>query len=229
MNRPSQAISILEQARDILMARLVERVIENREEILEDARGESYLGEIEALHEQIGARLAHLTQILASLPPHSCEVASPGFGDEDGWSPAQSPAVEVDLAFASGSPGAASEFVGLSWQAASGRLHEPNVSRSALLSLQAVSARVQTGELETAGRILAALFELSPDRSGRCVEFFAGKAAADAACVSRMASLRHLLETADSQSVTEILQDCFGFSESETRKALELLSGRRSG
>jgi hypothetical protein len=68
MSQPQQAHRILSQAREILMQRLAERVLENQEEILDDARGNSYLGEIEALYEQMGMKLSHLNQILSALP-----------------------------------------------------------------------------------------------------------------------------------------------------------------
>ncbi len=68
MSQPQHAHRILSQAREILMQRLAERVIDNQEEILDDARGNSYLGEIEALYEQMGMKLSHLNQILSALP-----------------------------------------------------------------------------------------------------------------------------------------------------------------
>ena len=68
MNDRSRALQILKQAREILLQRLTEHVLENEEEILSDARGESYMGEIDSLYEQIGTPLVHLNQILSNLP-----------------------------------------------------------------------------------------------------------------------------------------------------------------
>jgi hypothetical protein len=59
MNDRARALAILKQAREILMQRLTEQVLENEEEILNDARGESYMGEIDALYDQVGTPLVH--------------------------------------------------------------------------------------------------------------------------------------------------------------------------
>ena len=247
MDRQSLAISILEEARDILSRRLIERVIDSREEILDDARGESYLGEIESLHEQIGARLAHVTQILTNLPPYSYDVAAPIYADDD-WAPA-SPA-QVDMAFAASSP-AASEFVAAHWSPPSTSSPSASASSSsasrggdaaaralaasstpsgsttaASIALMTVSARVQTGEMEAAGRLLATLFDLTPERSQRCAEHFAFGAAVNADFLAQVASLRQLLEAGQWNDVAKVLKTCFGLSHHESQRAVELLSGR---
>src|SRR5580704_11167938 len=69
MNPRSEAINILQQARDLLADRLTERVREAREEIMDDAEGLCYLSEIEQIYEQMGGRLAHINAMLANLPP----------------------------------------------------------------------------------------------------------------------------------------------------------------
>lgn len=82
MSNAPQAHKILSQAREILLERLAERIVENREEILDDARGNSYLGEIEALYEQMGMKLSHLNQILGVLPNEVEAPQSPPSADE---------------------------------------------------------------------------------------------------------------------------------------------------
>ncbi len=87
MNPRSEAIQILQQARDLLTERLTQRVCDSREQILEDAEGGSYLSEIEAIYEQMGGRLAHLNAMLSNLPaaeePASAETlqSAPVFTD----------------------------------------------------------------------------------------------------------------------------------------------------
>ncbi len=68
MDDRALAISILKRARDILAARLAERVIQSGEEIIEDALGNSYSSEIETIHDEVGLRLTHVNAMLASLP-----------------------------------------------------------------------------------------------------------------------------------------------------------------
>lgn len=67
MNDRTRSIEILKQAREILLSRLAERVLDGREDILDDAAGFSYCGAIESLHDQLGQRLGNLTALLAHL------------------------------------------------------------------------------------------------------------------------------------------------------------------
>jgi hypothetical protein len=69
MNRRVDAIDVLQQARDLLADRLTDRILESREEILDDAEGTTYLSEIENVYEQLGGRLAHINTMLSHLPP----------------------------------------------------------------------------------------------------------------------------------------------------------------
>jgi hypothetical protein len=62
------AVQTLVQARDILGERLIERLIDSREQVLEDAIGGVFEGEIDSIHEQIGSRLSQVNQMLANLP-----------------------------------------------------------------------------------------------------------------------------------------------------------------
>ena len=68
MNQRNQAIETLKAARDLLAEQLTERILECREEILDDASGDSFLGEIEQIYEKFGNRLGHLNSLISSLP-----------------------------------------------------------------------------------------------------------------------------------------------------------------
>src|SRR4029078_4264759 len=81
MDDRALAISILERAREILAARLTERIIEASDEIIDDALGNSYSSEIESLHEQVGLILNHVTSMLTSLPPTTTQDHSGTAGD----------------------------------------------------------------------------------------------------------------------------------------------------
>lgn len=67
MNDRTRAMEVLRQARETLLSRLAERVLDNREDILDDAGGYSYCGAIESMHDQLGQRLANVTALLAHL------------------------------------------------------------------------------------------------------------------------------------------------------------------
>jgi len=68
MNEQPSARKVLLAARSELARRLSELVLAAEEEVLADARGESYMNEIETLYEQVGIKLAHVNQMLAGLP-----------------------------------------------------------------------------------------------------------------------------------------------------------------
>src|SRR5687768_15677644 len=68
MNDRSRAIEVLKRARDSLAERLTERILESRDEILADAMGLAYQSEIDAVYEQVGSRLNHVSAMLGSLP-----------------------------------------------------------------------------------------------------------------------------------------------------------------
>jgi hypothetical protein len=68
MTHRTEAILILGEARDALLERLAERVVECREGILEDAQGESFMSEIEAVYDEIGGRLVKVSEMLGSIP-----------------------------------------------------------------------------------------------------------------------------------------------------------------
>ena len=69
MQDRARAIALLQQARDLLAERLTERILECRDQILEDALGLAYSSEIDAIQEQIGQRLNHVNLLLNNLPP----------------------------------------------------------------------------------------------------------------------------------------------------------------
>lgn len=78
MNEQPSARKVLLAARSELARRLSELVLAAEEEVLADARGESYMNEIETLYEQVGIKLAHVNQMLAGLPADlEVEIASP--------------------------------------------------------------------------------------------------------------------------------------------------------
>ena len=64
----SQAQSILVQARQILVERLNDLVLQNGEAFIEDAHGNSYMDEIGTVYEQVMGRLSQVNAMIANLP-----------------------------------------------------------------------------------------------------------------------------------------------------------------
>ena len=80
MNDRFRAMALLQEAREILSERLTKRVLELGGDLLDDARGESFAGEIDGLYEQIGLRLSQVNSLLAGLPPTELLAAPTGHG-----------------------------------------------------------------------------------------------------------------------------------------------------
>src|SRR5688572_29461970 len=68
MSERTRALEVLQQARETLSARLTELVLEQADDILADARGDSYMNEIDSLYDQVGIKLAHISQMISNLP-----------------------------------------------------------------------------------------------------------------------------------------------------------------
>ncbi len=102
MNDRMRAIAILREAKQILAERLTERVLEAAEEILSDARGESYMNDIESVHEQVGMKLAHVNQMLSNLPTEdesSQATAAAQYDDGDAFTATTGDAANVQPLF----------------------------------------------------------------------------------------------------------------------------------
>lgn len=209
MNDRSLAISVLQKARDVLHARLTERVIESQHEIVADAEGGSYLSEIETIYEQIGGRLAHLNAMLSNLPP------------ADG-APADATASEIiyaDLASAyptrldlEAVPQAA--LLGLPAPART----EEVAAFSLAGALQSIVLHVRAGDLATASRLIAELFDIKPSLARRGASAFARQMINYPDLARRIEELGYSFEATNEYSAATLLGECFEF------QAIEALS-----
>src|SRR5262245_11333893 len=100
MNDRVRASEILRKARAILAERMMEKILEQREELLDDARGDSYMNEIESLYEQVGMKLSHVSQMLANLPAEEAQpqthTAAAQHAAENTFTVATEPAPNAD-------------------------------------------------------------------------------------------------------------------------------------
>jgi hypothetical protein len=219
MNPRVEAISILQQARDMLAERLTERIRESRQEILDDAEGVTYLSEIETVYEQLGGRLAHINAMLSHLPPAedvgSGEAATgePVFTDVrttyDSSYELEMPVISLPLALPA--PAVTEE--------------RPQLT-VAPSSLQSFALNVQTGDLETAGRCLAELFDLPASRGRACVDAFLQTWAGQPDLLHRFLTLKSDLHVGNVAPPLTILAECFGLQGMESIRALQALRGR---
>ena len=238
MNDRSRASEILRKARNILAERLTELVLEQREELLDDARGDSYMNEIEALYEQIGVKLSHVGQMLSNLPaedaaPQTHTAPAQHFGTaqhttENTFTVATEPAPNFDSVTHDTTPALIGPlFVATPALPAPKTASEPIKNRATNSALQAFAAQIQAGDLLAAGRSLAVLFDLEEPRAVACAATFAQRVRNEAAFFRKVMELRSELHSANPQRALLLLLDCFGLSRGESAEILRNLQRRR--
>jgi len=238
MNDRKRAIAVLREARQILSDRLTERVLETAEEILADARGESYMNDIETVYEQVGIKLAHVNQMLSNLPAgaeppqsqpaarsHSGPAATTPNSDEGNREPLvpklttaalPPPARPVTRALPPSKP--APQIIPLP--------HRPFDQPARPRTFQAFASQVQAGDLLAAGRSLAGLFELPEARAITCAAVFADRLQSDHDFIRRAAELRSEIEEGSFNRAVVLLHDCFGLTATEAITVLQTLRRR---
>jgi hypothetical protein len=221
MKPRSEAINILQQARDLLAERLTERIREAREQILEDAEGNSYLSEIEQIYEQLGGRLAHLNAMLSNLPPAeepqaaettTTHTASPVFTDVAAATfPSTidaTPPFPVDEPLALPAP------------------DQRTVTLAAPATFQGFALQIHASDLEAAGRSLAELFAVDAARGRRCAEVFSAQLAVNPDLFGKAMKLRADLESGNVNGALMLLWECFGLQGLESLGVLQTLKMR---
>jgi hypothetical protein len=228
MNDRARAIAILTRARDILAERLTERVLEVQEELLADAQGDSYLGEIEALYEQFGLRLHHLNTVLGSLPAIEEPAAHRAAGGDAYPANYEPPDAR---AAPPGPPSAAPLTMivqpGAVGPAASGEPTLLAVQRGQPApSFQTFAVQITAGNLETAAATLAELLEMDLPRAMRCAARFQEQMQASPDFLSRAMRLRYELSRGSVNGAMMLLWECFGLQGAESIAALQALRAR---
>jgi hypothetical protein len=195
MNDRVRAMSLLHEAREILAQRLTERVLELGCDLLDDARGESFSGEIDGLYEQIGLRLSQINTLLAGLPPVEMLAAPMGHGPVS--------TVEVSAASNVGfAPlGEADSSRATSFMAAPS--DEPMALRSILETLIA-------GDVETAGRLLSWWFETPLERGRNCALAFRERWTTEPEFASKARRLHDELAAGAWAAAVPLWHECFG-------------------
>jgi hypothetical protein len=215
MNDRARALAILKEAREILIRRLTERVLENPEEILDDARGDSYMGEIDALYDQIGTPLVHLNQILSNLPAEEDAQVHEAHANH---SAAHSYAEIV--------PPAWPEVPGLPAPRSSGGVETASEEAVAEVNFQTFAAQIQNGDVEGAGRSLAVLFDISPERAIKCASYFRTQMHSDPDFLVKAMQLRRELTSGGYNGAIHLLYQCFGLTGMESIGVLQTLKAR---
>jgi hypothetical protein len=231
MNDRAHATDILRKARAILAERLMEKILEQRDELLDDARGDSYMNEIESLYEQVGMKLSHVSQMLSNLPaeeapPQTHTVAAQHAADST-FTVATEPAPNFDGISQDTTPALMGPLFVATPALPAPKTTEPVKNRATSSALQAFAAQIQAGDLLAAGRTLATLFDVEEPRAVACAATFAQRVRHEAAFFRKVMELRSELHSSNPQRALLLLLDCFGLSRGESAEILRNLQRRK--
>lgn len=226
MSDRGRALEILRQARDLLAQRLAERVLDAEEGLLDDARGDSYLGDIETIFEQFGTKLTHLNQLINNLPqdaesaPHG-HAGSPS-GDFAG--PQGTDAAAADEMITSPPTAITGPLI-----IAPPALPAPRTAEDleiAVPSFAVFAAQIRGDELRDAARTLSILMDISEARGMQCVRIFHRRWEDDESFILKAMQLRGEVISSSYNSALMLLAECFGLVGIEAIGVLQTLRGR---
>jgi hypothetical protein len=227
MNDRARALAILKEAREVLAKRLEESILDAGEEILADARGESYMNEIDGLYEQVGMRLSHISQMLANLPieppPPFSTSAHANHREEDIFSVATDAAPHHDAIITDTLPAIAGP-VFVTTPALPAPQYESHSQSD--VSFQTFAAQIQANDLLSAGQTLAELFELDEPRAIDCTLVFAEHLQNEPGFLRKVTQLRHELHDGRRNAAILLLLECFGMTGPEAASVLSSVRGR---
>ena len=193
------AMSILCHAREILANRMIERILDAENQILEDAQGDSYMNEIETLQEGVGERLNSVNVMLANL-----SVIEP----------------LDEMAFDLENPIIFLGSIALDEEVdESGRTESP--ANFALFAEQ-----IAADDVEGAGQTLAELLEVDLKLAQRCATSFRDRLNEDPTTIEKAMRLRVELMAGNHNDSLMILWDCFRLQGRLAFNVLQTLKSR---
>ena len=210
MNQRAEALEILKRARDLLQEQLVERVVAARDEILADALGLSYAGEIDALYEQVGARLSRVQSMLANLPPALQETSDEPVGPQPSSRPAlPSPRISRG-AIVPPSANPRTSVVSAGGAVPVMIAGEQGTVPDGTQLWRNLALAVHTRQAPATAAALSRLFELTPEQAQRCAAFFLAEHADHSAMLRRVVALHQELAGNATDAVLRLSWECFG-------------------
>lgn len=204
MNDRNQAIEILKEARDLLADELTQSVLDLREEILDDASGESYMSDIETLYDKYGNRLGHLSTLISSLPAQSEEPIEPPPGMPNQQPSEMGEAGPPHPALALPAPSEVS-------------------NGSSTVTFQDFAVHIRSGEIDAAGTTLETLLGVDATRARECARTFYDKISADPEVLFKAMRLRIELASGGVNGPLMLLWDCFGLQGMEAVQVMQTL------
>lgn len=227
MNDRVRALEILRRARDLLADRLTDRILAAEEGLLDDARGDSYLGDIETIYDQFGMRLTHLNQMINNLPLETempVQAAEDFTAADDYVGTHGSDSVPADDAFSKHQVAITGPLI-ITPPALPAPMMDDQPERLAP-SFQVFAAHIRSDRLADAGRTLSILFELSESRGMQCVQVFQRRWDEDEAFLLKAMQLRGEVLSSRYNSALMLLAECFGLVGIEAIGVLQTLRAR---
>lgn len=218
MSDRNQALAVLKQARDALLARMTMEILEQAEEIMADAEGESYLSEIENLYDRMGSKLAHLNQIIANLPAEAEEHPE----EDDSYERAD-PAVEIEKARLPHFPLKVSpteDSVELTERSDLIGLPAPGTPLPKAPAFGRFVTLIEQGNVDEAGDLIGQILGISPFSGLKCAQTFAARYDSDTAVVVKAMRIRHELVAHRFNEALMLMHECFGLQGVEAMVAL---------
>lgn len=225
MNDRGKALEVLRQARDLLAQRLTARILDAEEGLLDDARGDSYLGDIESLYDQFGTKLVHLNQLINNLPQET--EAAPHPASEFSASDYSAQAVD---------PAAADEVITSHPAAITGpliiappALPAPRTEEELEITTPSFAvfvAQIRGDDLRDAARTLSILMDISEARGMQCVRIFHRRWEEDESFILKAMQLRGEVISSSYNSALMLLAECFGLVGIEAIGVLQTLRSR---
>lgn len=215
-----QAVTLLTKARNILAERLTDRVLELGDELLDDARGHSYAGEIENLYDQLGLRLNQVNTMLAGLPGEVTPDPVTDSGHNSIIVQANNPPEIHNSWDSEATPETHDE-----------EQRNPYVAQGSVepeFRFQDFAFHVLNRDLVAASRVLSVLFGLLPDRAMQCTVRFRDQLDKDPGTISRARQLRDEIEHGATNDALLLLWECFGLQGTESLAVMMALQSRLS-
>lgn len=227
MNERERALNILKEARDLLSERLTQRILDGGEQILDDARGDSYMGDIEAMYEQFGLKLSHLNQLINNLPVEPMTHS---------YSTNYTTSTDTYNQNVMASDATAEEYLMANPQAITGPLIVAPPALPAPRVMEEVEVvpptfhmyitQIHTGDVVAAGRTLAVLLDLSEARGVQCSRVFHRHWERDSEFLKKVMTLRSEVTNGSFNTALMLLAECFGLIGIEAIGVLQTLRAR---
>ncbi|MGY8767676.1 MAG: hypothetical protein ACKVH8_04460 [Pirellulales bacterium] len=224
MSDRNNAIAVLKEAREILIRRLSERILENKEEILDDASGESYLSDIDTVYEQVAGRLNQVNQMISNLPADQQALFDSQNQLEVDSNTASS--IEVVSIDAAGDYDPATEVLLTGDQGSSVVLEasqpEP-VTPPKAAAFRLFMQQIEAGKITEAGNTLAPMFGIEEARAQECARHFAEQFQQGPEVVAKAMNIRIQLSLGNFNDALMLLHESFGVQGLEAIGVLQSL------